>query len=132
MKGIIPNFQDFIFGFLKSKSDYNGFAATVQLFITCLVDSFYPETGEAIVSILRRFGLSVNSPREQTCCGQPPFNAGSIVEHTIRVFEKTSGDVIKAAGRVCSFITHPATPCAACTLTVRRAYCLQMSKVHKW
>ena len=68
---------------------------TVQLFITCLVDSFYPETGEAIVRILRRLGLSVDVPPDQTCCGQPPFNAGlraearPIVEHTIRVFEKT-------------------------------------------
>ena len=62
--------------------------ATIQLFITCLVDSFYPQTGEAIVDILRRLGVDVEFPRDQTCCGQPPFNAGPIVEHTIRVFEK--------------------------------------------
>ena len=50
--------------------------ATIQLFITCLVDSFYPQTGEAIVDILRRLGVNVEFPRDQTCCGQPPFNAG--------------------------------------------------------
>lgn len=85
---------------------------TVQLFITCLVDSFYPETGEAIVSILRRLGLSVEFPRDQTCCGQPPFNAGlraearPIVEHTIRVFEKTKGDIVIPSGSCAHMIKH--------------------------
>lgn len=86
--------------------------ATVQLFITCLVDSFYPQTGEAIVSILRRLGLTVEFPRDQTCCGQPPFNAGlrvearPIVEHTIRVFEKTKGDIVIPSGSCAHMIKH--------------------------
>lgn len=84
----------------------------VQLFITCLIDSFYPQTGEAIVSILRRLGLTVEFPRDQTCCGQPPFNAGlraearPIVEHTIRVFEKTSGDIVIPSGSCAHMIKH--------------------------
>ncbi len=86
--------------------------ADVQLFITCLVDSFYPKTGEAIVNILRRLGLSVEFPYEQTCCGQPTFNAGlraearPIVEHTIRVFEKTTGDIITPSGSCAHMIKH--------------------------
>ena len=48
----------------------------IQLFITCLVDSFYPETGEAVVEIFQRLGVNVDFPRDQTCCGQPNFNAG--------------------------------------------------------
>jgi L-lactate dehydrogenase complex protein LldE len=85
---------------------------TVQLFITCLVDSFYPQTGEAIVNILRRLSLTVDFPRDQTCCGQPPFNAGlraearPIVEHTIRVFEKTRGDIIIPSGSCAHMIKH--------------------------
>ena len=85
---------------------------TVQLFITCLIDSFYPETGEAIVNILRRLGLSVEFPADQTCCGQPPFNAGlraearPIVQHTIRVFEKTNGDIILPSGSCAHMIKH--------------------------
>jgi L-lactate dehydrogenase complex protein LldE len=85
---------------------------TVQLFVTCLVDSFYPETGEAIVSILRRLGLSVEFPRDQTCCGQPTFNAGlraearPMVEHTIRVFEKTDGDIVIPSGSCAHMIKH--------------------------
>jgi L-lactate dehydrogenase complex protein LldE len=85
---------------------------TVQLFVTCLVDSFYPQTGEAIVNILRRLGIEVNFPRDQTCCGQPSFNAGLradarlIVEHTIRVFEKTTGDIVMPSGSCAHMVKH--------------------------
>src|ERR1041384_8394771 len=93
-------------------SDYNGLMTTVQLFITCLVDSFYPQTGEAILSILRRLGITVEFPRDQTCCGQPTFNAGlrvearPVVEHTIRVFEKTDGDIVVPSGPCAHMIKH--------------------------
>ena len=85
---------------------------TVQLFISCLVDSFYPQTGEAIVNILRRLGIDVEFPRDQTCCGQPPFNAGlraearPIMEHTIRVFESTKGDIVIPSGSCAHMIKH--------------------------
>ena len=85
---------------------------TAQLFISCLVDSFYPQTGEAIVNILRRLGIDVEFPRDQTCCGQPPFNAGlrsdarPIVEHTIRVFETTKGDIVIPSGSCAHMIKH--------------------------
>jgi L-lactate dehydrogenase complex protein LldE len=84
----------------------------VQLFITCLVDSFYPQTGEAVVSILRRLGMDVDFAPDQTCCGQPPYNAGlradarPIVEHTIRVFEKTAGDIVIPSGSCAHMIKH--------------------------
>ncbi len=77
---------------------------TVQLFVTCLIDSFFPEVGEAIVHVLNRAGLKVEFPSAQTCCGQPAFNAGlraqarPLAEHTIKVFEKTVGDIIIPSG----------------------------------
>ncbi len=48
----------------------------VALFVTCLVDQFFPSVGEATVQILRRLGIEVDFPEEQTCCGQPAFNTG--------------------------------------------------------
>lgn len=48
----------------------------VSLFITCLSDMFFPNTGEAVVRLLKRHGVSVDFPEEQTCCGQPAFNSG--------------------------------------------------------
>lgn len=84
----------------------------VQLFITCLVDSFYPQTGEAIVDIFRCLGIDVDFAPDQTCCGQPSFNAGlrtearPIAEHMIRVFEKTTGDIVMPSGSCAHMFKH--------------------------
>ena len=48
----------------------------VSLFITCLADTMFPQTGQATVRLLERLGVSVDFPREQTCCGQMHFNTG--------------------------------------------------------
>lgn len=85
---------------------------SVQLFITCLTDSFFPETGEAIVDIFSRLGIGVDFTPEQTCCGQPQFNAGlradarTIAEHTIKVFERTSGDIVTPSGSCAHHFRH--------------------------
>ena len=82
----------------------------VQLFITCLVDTFFPETGEAMVSVLRRCGVDVDFPIDQTCCGQPPFNAGlrtdarKMAEHTIKVFEAAPGEIIIPSGSCATMV----------------------------
>lgn len=48
----------------------------VALLVTCMVDMLYPEVGMATVELLERQGIEVIFPPEQTCCGQPAFNAG--------------------------------------------------------
>ena len=48
----------------------------VSLFITCLLDAFYPQVGRAAVELLERLGVQVDFPMAQTCCGQPAFNSG--------------------------------------------------------
>jgi len=85
---------------------------SVQLFITCLVDSFFPHIGEALVSVLNRAGVRVEFPSAQTCCGQPAFNAGlrqdarPLAEYTIQVLEKTSGPVIIPSGSCGAMVRH--------------------------
>ena len=84
----------------------------VQLFVTCLVDSFFPQTGEAVVNILHRLGIGVDFAPDQTCCGQPQFNAGlrkdarAIAEHTIRTFENTTGDIVTPSGSCAHMFRH--------------------------
>ena len=51
-------------------------APRVSLFVTCLVDAFYPKVGQAVVRTLERFGFQVQVPTGQTCCGLPFFNNG--------------------------------------------------------
>lgn len=47
-----------------------------SLFVTCVIDQFYPEVGESTVRVLRRLGVDLDFPKKQTCCGQPAFNSG--------------------------------------------------------
>jgi L-lactate dehydrogenase complex protein LldE len=49
---------------------------TVELFIPCFVDQVYPETARNTFKILEKAGCKVVYNPEQTCCGQPAFNAG--------------------------------------------------------
>ena len=49
---------------------------TVYYFGTCLIDMFYPEAGMAGLNLIRREGIRVIFPQEQTCCGQPAYNSG--------------------------------------------------------
>jgi len=85
---------------------------TVQLFVTCLIDSFFPHIGEAMVRVLNRAGARVEFPSRQTCCGQPAFNAGlrgearPLAEHTIEVFERTSGEIIIPSGSCAAMVRH--------------------------
>jgi len=48
----------------------------IALFVTCLGDTLYPQTGRATVELLERLGHEVVFPAEQTCCGQMHANSG--------------------------------------------------------
>src|SRR5205809_1834441 len=48
----------------------------VQLFIPCFVDQLYPQTAFNMVKVLEKTGCTVQYNTNQTCCGQPAFNAG--------------------------------------------------------
>ena len=48
----------------------------VSLLITCVVDVVAPEVAEAAVRLLRAAGCEVTCNLDQTCCGQPAWNAG--------------------------------------------------------
>jgi len=48
----------------------------VQLFIPCFVDQIYPDTAFNMVKVLEKCGCTVDYNTDQTCCGQPAYNAG--------------------------------------------------------
>ena len=48
----------------------------VEIFIPCYIDQFYPNVAESMIKVLEKTGCGVNYNPEQTCCGQPAFNAG--------------------------------------------------------
>ncbi len=83
----------------------------VQFFSTCLVDTFYPETAEAAVKLLRHFGCEVVYPRGQTCCGKPADSGGYEKEamvaarHFIKVFSGND-PIVVPSGSCASMIKH--------------------------
>ena len=85
---------------------------TIQLFVTCLIDSLFPEVGEAVVEVLRRYAGAVAFPADQTCCGQPAYNAGfqdearRMARHTIDVFERTEGPIVVPSGSCAAMVRH--------------------------
>ncbi|MEJ2730205.1 MAG: (Fe-S)-binding protein [Deltaproteobacteria bacterium] len=60
--------------------EYSDKPKTVYYFGTCLMDMFYPEAGLAGINLIRREGIRVIFPQEQTCCGQPAYNSGFFTE----------------------------------------------------
>jgi L-lactate dehydrogenase complex protein LldE len=48
----------------------------VQIFIPCFIDQLYPQTAFNMIRLLEKAGCTVDYNPEQTCCGQPAFNAG--------------------------------------------------------
>jgi L-lactate dehydrogenase complex protein LldE len=52
----------------------------VALQVTCINDAMFPEAGKAVVTLLRRLGVEVDFPLQQTCCGQPMVNTGYLDE----------------------------------------------------
>lgn len=91
------------------------------IFITCLVDTFFPEVGESMVKVLNDLGVEVDFIEEQTCCGQPAFNSGyqedskAVAERFLSVFEKAVHD---GSGKE----TYIISPSGSCTSMVKVFY----------
>ena len=77
----------------------------VQLFIPCFIDQLYPQTAFNLVKVLEKAGCKVYYNTNQTCCGQPAFNAGfcdeskSVAEKFIKDFN--NADYIVAPSASC-------------------------------
>jgi L-lactate dehydrogenase complex protein LldE len=85
----------------------------VALYITCLGDALFPAVGIATVRLLRRLGLQVDFPLEQTCCGQPAFNAG--FRHQARL-------VAQRNLRIFADYDYVVVPSGSCTAMFRHFY----------
>ena len=84
----------------------------VALFITCVNDTLFPETGRATVRLLERLGCTVEFPVEQTCCGQVHANSGygdlavPLVRRFVRAFGDPSYDAIVCPSGSCAAMVH--------------------------
>jgi L-lactate dehydrogenase complex protein LldE len=84
----------------------------VSLFVTCLVDQFWPSIGTGAVQVLENAGCEVVFDERQTCCGQPAFNSGyrhearSLAERFIEMFEDANADAIVCPSGSCTAMVH--------------------------
>ena len=86
---------------------------TVQLFIPCFVDQLYPATAFNMVKVLEKAGCDVQYNSNQTCCGQPAFNAGFVDE-----CKSVAGKFIKDFNGS----DYVVSPSASCTGFVRNYF----------
>jgi L-lactate dehydrogenase complex protein LldE len=85
----------------------------IQLFIPCFVDQLYPDTAFNMIRVLEKAGCTVQYNEEQTCCGQPAFNAG---------FREDAKEVCVKFLKDFSGTDYIVTPSASCTGFVRNYY----------
>jgi L-lactate dehydrogenase complex protein LldE len=85
----------------------------VQLFIPCFVDQLFPQTAFNMVKVLEKAGCTVSYNEQQTCCGQPAFNAG---------FRNESKDVCTKFIKDFSGSEYIVAPSASCVGFVRNYF----------
>ncbi len=84
----------------------------VQLFITCLGESFFPDVLRDMVAILERLGVACEFPQDQICCGQPLYNSGmqsqtrALARNWMRAFGKRDDYVVSPSGSCVEFVRH--------------------------
>lgn len=85
----------------------------VALFVPCYVNQFYPQVGIATYQLLKKLGIEVTVPLDQTCCGQPLANSG---------FESKAKDIYHHF--VSQFKEHDyiVGPSASCVYHVRKHF----------
>jgi len=87
----------------------------VGIFSGCMMNYFFPQTGEAMVEVLRELGASVFVPAGQVCCGMPALTGGArdtvreLACQNLEAFEKYSLDAI-------------VTGCASCGGNLKENY----------
>src|SRR6266516_3720024 len=82
----------------------------IALFITCLTDTLFPDTGKAVTALLERLGHQVAFPRAQACCGQMHFNTG---------YRRETVPMVRGFARAFGGFDAIVTPSASCAAMVR-------------
>lgn len=83
----------------------------VALFVTCVVDQFFPEVGRAAVALLEAAGVAPEFPSAQTCCGQPGLSAGEpaaaarLARHFLDTFEPFDA-IVAPSGSCIAMVRH--------------------------
>jgi L-lactate dehydrogenase complex protein LldE len=98
----------------------------IALFVTCVNDLLYPDTGKAVVRLLERLGHQVEFPESQTCCGQMHANSGyrdealPLVRGFVETFDRYDA-VVAPSGSCVAMVreSYPRLEPRACSVATR-------------
>lgn len=85
----------------------------VQLFIPCFIDQLYPQTAFNMNKVLEKACCDIEYNLNQTCCGQPAFNAG---------FWDDARDVAAKFLKDFDTVDYVVAPSASCVGFIRNYY----------
>jgi L-lactate dehydrogenase complex protein LldE len=85
----------------------------VAFFATCLADRFFAEACSDAVRILEHLGVTVDVPANQTCCGQPAYNAGHRAE---------AARMARQTAKIFAEAEHVVLPSGSCAGMIRSFY----------
>ncbi len=80
-------------------SDKSGEKRRVAIFIGCLANYNYTQTGDSLVEILKELGIDIFIPKKQLCCGAPAYFTGDfdtveyLTKKNIEYFETFMDDI---------------------------------------
>ena len=83
----------------KNKVEVANKKNKVAIFIGCMSNYTYTNTGDSLVKILKKLELDIMIPKKQLCCGAPAYFTGAfdtvdyLVKKNIEYFEKWIDDV---------------------------------------
>jgi len=85
----------------------------VGIFATCLVDLMRPVVGFATADLLIKAGCRVDVPEVQTCCGQPAYNSGDLIN---------AQEIAKQVIAAFEGFDYVVVPSGSCGGTVKKHY----------
>lgn len=81
-----------------------------NVFITCLIDNFYPDVGMSMMNVLEKAGTEPHFCSTQTCCGQPAFNSGfyrearEVAKNFLEIYNDSPAPVVCPSGSCTTMI----------------------------
>ncbi len=91
MKSFLNKYPQNIF--TKNKKEIKSKKNRVAIFIGCMSNYTYTNTGDSLVKILKKLELNIMIPKKQLCCGAPAYFTGAfdtvdyLVKKNIEYFE---------------------------------------------
>ncbi len=105
----------------------------VALFIPCLSEHLYPGAALSTAKVLKHLGVDITYIENQTCCGQPAYNAGyynaaaKAAEHFITLF-KDQEVIVAPSGSCVSMVrlSYPNLPLEQALLAAHKELCTRI------